>query len=147
MSSSTMRARLSCLFSMCVRGMVHNCCTQTPTAGCRPSKYSWSRKQTQNSGMTNCKLSNAALDGHAAESVDSRQFLPWSSHAKATTHGVPRGVGCLVHLSRLASRFHLRLATPWQDHFWTNIRIMLCVACCAFGCYAQFVLKFPKDCL
>ncbi|CAE7748826.1 unnamed protein product [Symbiodinium sp. CCMP2456] len=32
-----------------------------------------------------------------------------------------------------------------EDHFWTNIRIMLCVACCAFGCYAQFVLKFPKD--
>lgn len=32
-----------------------------------------------------------------------------------------------------------------QDHFWTNIRIILCIVCCSFGCYAQFVLKFPKD--
>ena len=32
-----------------------------------------------------------------------------------------------------------------QDHFWTNIRIILCMICCSFGCYAQFVLKFPKD--
>ncbi|CAK9112799.1 unnamed protein product [Durusdinium trenchii] len=32
-----------------------------------------------------------------------------------------------------------------EDHFWTNIRIILCMICCSFGCYAQFVLKFPKD--
>jgi len=32
-----------------------------------------------------------------------------------------------------------------EDHFWTNIRIILCIVCCSFGCYAQFVLKFPKD--
>ncbi|CAJ1328065.1 unnamed protein product [Effrenium voratum] len=32
-----------------------------------------------------------------------------------------------------------------EDHFWTNIRIMLCIICCSFGCYAQFGLKFPKD--
>merc|ERR1711957_990761 len=33
-----------------------------------------------------------------------------------------------------------------EDHFWTNIRIILCMVCCAFGCYAQFgTKKFPKD--
>eukprot|EP00419_Tripos_fusus_P024332 CAMPEP_0172709104 /NCGR_PEP_ID=MMETSP1074-20121228/53387_1 /TAXON_ID=2916 /ORGANISM="Ceratium fusus, Strain PA161109" /LENGTH=183 /DNA_ID=CAMNT_0013532245 /DNA_START=71 /DNA_END=622 /DNA_ORIENTATION=+ len=32
-----------------------------------------------------------------------------------------------------------------EDHFWINIRIMLCVACCGFGMYAQFGTKFPKD--
>eukprot|EP00438_Fugacium_kawagutii_P026899 Skav209545 [mRNA] locus=scaffold2497:150749:151321:+ [translate_table: standard] len=32
-----------------------------------------------------------------------------------------------------------------EDHFWTNIRIILCIICCSFGCYAQFGLKFPKD--
>eukprot|EP00429_Kryptoperidinium_foliaceum_P049081 CAMPEP_0176104632 /NCGR_PEP_ID=MMETSP0120_2-20121206/52504_1 /TAXON_ID=160619 /ORGANISM="Kryptoperidinium foliaceum, Strain CCMP 1326" /LENGTH=201 /DNA_ID=CAMNT_0017438741 /DNA_START=51 /DNA_END=654 /DNA_ORIENTATION=- len=32
-----------------------------------------------------------------------------------------------------------------EDHFWTNIRIILCIFCCAFGCYAQFGAKFPQD--
>merc|ERR1719436_1713738 len=32
-----------------------------------------------------------------------------------------------------------------EDHFWTNIRIILCIVCCAFGCYAQFGTKFPQD--
>eukprot|EP00933_Yihiella_yeosuensis_P075927 TRINITY_DN8548_c2_g1_i1.p1 TRINITY_DN8548_c2_g1~~TRINITY_DN8548_c2_g1_i1.p1 ORF type:complete len:185 (-),score=24.21 TRINITY_DN8548_c2_g1_i1:178-732(-) len=32
-----------------------------------------------------------------------------------------------------------------EDFFWMNIRIILCMICCGFGCYAQFVLKFPKD--
>lgn len=32
-----------------------------------------------------------------------------------------------------------------QDHFWTNIRIILCIICCALGCYAQFGAKFPQD--
>eukprot|EP00747_Dinoflagellata_sp_TGD_P163554 gnl/TRDRNA2_/TRDRNA2_182335_c0_seq1.p1 gnl/TRDRNA2_/TRDRNA2_182335_c0~~gnl/TRDRNA2_/TRDRNA2_182335_c0_seq1.p1 ORF type:complete len:187 (-),score=39.97 gnl/TRDRNA2_/TRDRNA2_182335_c0_seq1:220-780(-) len=32
-----------------------------------------------------------------------------------------------------------------EDHFWTNIRIILCIVCCGFGCYAQFGTKFPKD--
>merc|ERR1719401_3379107 len=33
-----------------------------------------------------------------------------------------------------------------EDHFWTNIRIILCMVCCSFGLYAQFgTKKFPKD--
>jgi len=32
-----------------------------------------------------------------------------------------------------------------EDHFWTNIRIILCIICCAFGVYAQFGTKFPQD--
>merc|ERR1712129_591453 len=32
-----------------------------------------------------------------------------------------------------------------EDHFYMGIRIMLCVACCGFGMYAQFGTKFPKD--
>ncbi|CAE8633776.1 unnamed protein product, partial [Polarella glacialis] len=32
-----------------------------------------------------------------------------------------------------------------EDHFWTNIRIILCIVCCGCGVYAQFVLKFPQD--
>merc|ERR1719473_1826288 len=37
------------------------------------------------------------------------------------------------------------LAGHVEDHFWENIRILLCIACCSFGCYAQFGTKFPKD--
>mmetsp|Transcript_60054 Transcript_60054/g.152391 ORF Transcript_60054/g.152391 Transcript_60054/m.152391 type:complete len:186 (-) Transcript_60054:47-604(-) len=32
-----------------------------------------------------------------------------------------------------------------EDHFWTNIRIILCMICCGFGLYAQFGTKFPQD--
>mmetsp|Transcript_24145 Transcript_24145/g.61302 ORF Transcript_24145/g.61302 Transcript_24145/m.61302 type:complete len:184 (+) Transcript_24145:147-698(+) len=32
-----------------------------------------------------------------------------------------------------------------EEHFWTNVRIMLCIMCCSFGVYAQFGTKFPKD--
>merc|ERR1719213_675270 len=32
-----------------------------------------------------------------------------------------------------------------EDHTYTNIRILLCMVCCAFGLYAQFGNKFPKD--
>mmetsp|Transcript_77626 Transcript_77626/g.231306 ORF Transcript_77626/g.231306 Transcript_77626/m.231306 type:complete len:180 (-) Transcript_77626:51-590(-) len=32
-----------------------------------------------------------------------------------------------------------------EEHFWTNIRIVLCIVCCTFGCYAQFGTKFPQD--
>jgi len=32
-----------------------------------------------------------------------------------------------------------------EDHFWTNIRIILCIVCCSFGLYAQFGAKFPQD--
>eukprot|EP00928_Gymnodinium_smaydae_P057002 TRINITY_DN40279_c0_g1_i1.p2 TRINITY_DN40279_c0_g1~~TRINITY_DN40279_c0_g1_i1.p2 ORF type:complete len:190 (+),score=63.26 TRINITY_DN40279_c0_g1_i1:83-652(+) len=33
-----------------------------------------------------------------------------------------------------------------EDHFWTNIRIILCIMSCGFGFYAQFgTKKFPKD--
>jgi hypothetical protein len=32
-----------------------------------------------------------------------------------------------------------------EDHFWVNIRILLCIVCCSFGAYAQFGTKFPQD--
>eukprot|EP00413_Alexandrium_margalefii_P016054 CAMPEP_0204529538 /NCGR_PEP_ID=MMETSP0661-20131031/10120_1 /ASSEMBLY_ACC=CAM_ASM_000606 /TAXON_ID=109239 /ORGANISM="Alexandrium margalefi, Strain AMGDE01CS-322" /LENGTH=182 /DNA_ID=CAMNT_0051535569 /DNA_START=144 /DNA_END=692 /DNA_ORIENTATION=+ len=32
-----------------------------------------------------------------------------------------------------------------EEHFWTNVRIILCIVCCSFGCYAQFGTKFPQD--
>ena len=32
-----------------------------------------------------------------------------------------------------------------EDHFWTNVRIVLCMACCGFGLYGQFGTKFPQD--
>merc|ERR1711879_76368 len=32
-----------------------------------------------------------------------------------------------------------------EDFFWMNIRIILCIASCGFGFYAQFGTKFPKD--
>jgi len=32
-----------------------------------------------------------------------------------------------------------------EDHFWTNVRILLSMVCCAFGCWGQFGTKFPKD--
>jgi len=32
-----------------------------------------------------------------------------------------------------------------EDHFWTNIRIIVCIICCSFGAYAQFGAKFPDD--
>jgi hypothetical protein len=34
-----------------------------------------------------------------------------------------------------------------EEHFWVNIRIILCIVCCSFGAYAQFMTKFPKDSL
>lgn len=32
-----------------------------------------------------------------------------------------------------------------EEHFWVNIRIIICIVCCSFGAYAQFMTKFPKD--
>merc|ERR1712187_636879 len=32
-----------------------------------------------------------------------------------------------------------------EDHTWMNVRILLSMVCWAFGCYAQFATKFPKD--
>merc|ERR1711937_691899 len=32
-----------------------------------------------------------------------------------------------------------------EEHFYTNIRIILCMLCCSFGAYAQFGTKFPQD--
>jgi len=34
-----------------------------------------------------------------------------------------------------------------EEHFWVNIRIILCIVCCSFGAYAQFMCKFPQDTL
>jgi len=34
-----------------------------------------------------------------------------------------------------------------EEHFWINIRIILCIVCCSFGAYAQFMTKFPQDTL
>mmetsp|Transcript_67225 Transcript_67225/g.161083 ORF Transcript_67225/g.161083 Transcript_67225/m.161083 type:complete len:180 (+) Transcript_67225:84-623(+) len=32
-----------------------------------------------------------------------------------------------------------------EDHWWSNIRILICLVCCSFGLYAQFGTKFPQD--
>mmetsp|Transcript_60289 Transcript_60289/g.111824 ORF Transcript_60289/g.111824 Transcript_60289/m.111824 type:complete len:176 (+) Transcript_60289:49-576(+) len=32
-----------------------------------------------------------------------------------------------------------------EDHWWANIRIVICAICCSFGLYAQFGTKFPQD--
>eukprot|EP00931_Biecheleriopsis_adriatica_P046876 TRINITY_DN2696_c0_g1_i3.p1 TRINITY_DN2696_c0_g1~~TRINITY_DN2696_c0_g1_i3.p1 ORF type:complete len:219 (-),score=46.36 TRINITY_DN2696_c0_g1_i3:224-787(-) len=32
-----------------------------------------------------------------------------------------------------------------EDHFWTNIRIILTMGCCGMGLYAQFGLNYKKD--
>lgn len=31
-----------------------------------------------------------------------------------------------------------------EDHYWTNVRIVLCMACCVFGLCGQFGTKYPK---